>query len=46
MGCDDLDVFDRPTAITVLVLEPGVRELNVPVLVRQMVLVSPLSDGV
>jgi len=46
MGCDDFDIFDRAAAITILVFQPGVGQLNVPLVVWQMVLVSPLSDGI
>jgi hypothetical protein len=46
MRCDDLDIFNSSAAITVLVLESCVGQLNVPFVVRQMVLVSPLSDGI
>ena len=44
MRGDDLDVLDSATPIAVLVLDPHIRQLDVSVLVRQLVLLGPSSD--
>jgi hypothetical protein len=41
---DDLDVFDSAPAVTVLVLESCIRQLDVSVLIGQPVLLSPSGD--
>jgi len=38
---DDLDVLDGPAPVAAVVLETGVRELDVSILVRQLVLLGP-----
>jgi hypothetical protein len=43
---DDFDVFDSAAAITSLVLDPGIRKLDVPVVIRELMLLSPASDSV
>jgi hypothetical protein len=40
---DDLDVPDSATPVAVLVLDPRIRQLNVSVLVRQLVLLGPIA---
>jgi hypothetical protein len=42
--CDDLEVFDLSTAITVVVLDTYVRKLDVLVVVRQPVRQGPVSN--
>ena len=42
---DDLDVLDGAAAVTVLVFDPRIRELHVPVVVRQLVLLRPSSHS-
>jgi hypothetical protein len=44
--CDDFDIFNGAAPITVLVLEPCVGQLNVPLVVGQLVLASPLTDSI
>ena len=41
MRRDDLDVLDGPASVAAVVLETGVRELDVSILVRQLVLLGP-----
>jgi hypothetical protein len=45
MRCDDLDVLDGAATISALVLEPRIRELNMPVVIRELVFLSPTSHG-
>jgi hypothetical protein len=44
--CDDFDIFNGAAPITVVILEPCVWKLDVAVVVGQLVVASPLSDGV
>jgi hypothetical protein len=46
LRCDDFDILNGAAPITVLVLEPCIGQLNVPLVVGQLVLASPLSDGI
>jgi hypothetical protein len=46
MRRNDLDVLYGPAAVAAVVLETGIRELNVPVLIRQLVLLSPASHSI
>jgi hypothetical protein len=41
---DDLDVLDSASSIPILVLDSRIRQLNVPVLARQLTLLSPTSN--
>jgi hypothetical protein len=41
---DDLDVFVARLSLAVLILDARIREVDVSVVVRQVVLASPLSD--
>ena len=43
MRGDDFNILNGATSITSLVLDPRVRELKVPVVVRQLVFLSPSS---
>ena len=45
MRCDDLNVLHGRAAISALVLDPRIRELNMPVLIRKVVLLSPTSHS-
>jgi hypothetical protein len=40
----NFDVFDSPAPLAVLVLDPRVRQLDVSVFVRQLVLLGPSGD--
>jgi hypothetical protein len=42
--CGHLHVLDRSAAITVVILDANVRELEVPVDERELVLARPLLD--
>jgi hypothetical protein len=42
--CSHLHVLDRTSAITVVILDANVRELEVPVDERELVLARPLLD--
>jgi hypothetical protein len=42
---DDLDVLNRSASVAAVVLDTGVGELNVSILVRQLVLMRPTGDG-
>jgi len=44
MRCDNLDVLHGAAAIAVLVLEPGIGQLDVPILTGQLMLLSPSRD--
>ena len=46
MRRDDLDVLNGPAAVAAVVLEPCIRELNVALLVRELVLLSPTSHSI
>jgi hypothetical protein len=46
MRGDYLDVLHGAAAISVLVFEPRIGQLDVPVLVRQLMLLRPSSDGI
>jgi hypothetical protein len=46
MRCDDLDILNGPASVATVVLETGIRELDVPVLIRQLVVLSPASYGI
>src|SRR5690606_11369342 len=46
MRRNDLDVLNGPAAVAAVVLETGIRELDVPVLIRQLVLLSPASHSI
>jgi hypothetical protein len=45
MRGDDFNILNGATSITSLVLDPRVRELKVPVVVRQLVFLSPSSHS-
>ena len=45
MRRDNFDVLDGAAAVTVLVLDPRIRELHVPVVVRQLVFLRPSSHS-
>jgi len=41
---DDLDILMPPTTVSVLVLDAGIRETHVPIVVRQFMLARPASN--
>jgi hypothetical protein len=45
MRRNDLDVLHGALAISALVLDPRIRELNVPVVIRKIVFLSPTSHS-
>jgi hypothetical protein len=45
MRRDNFDVLDAPAAVAVLVFQPRIRHLNVPIFVRQVMFLGPSSDG-
>jgi hypothetical protein len=45
MRRDDLNVLNGSSAVTGLVLDPRIRELDVPIVVWQLVFLSPSSDS-
>jgi hypothetical protein len=45
MRCNDLDVLHGALAISALVLDPRIGELNVPVVIRKIVFLSPTSHS-
>ena len=46
MRRDHLDVLNGRAPVATVVLDTGIRELNVPVLIRQLVLLSPASHSI